>query len=851
MSALVPDFILRMDAEGRGSGSFAAAGLFVDIPGFTQLTETLMEHGRAGAEELVRTLRFYFDPPIAAVHGAGGFVAGFAGDSFTALFPAEAAPGEAAPGERMIAAYALRAALEMRRLFDAQPERETPFGTFPFSFRIGLSWGEVSWGIVRASPERRYFYFQGPAIEACTSVEQLADRGDIVLDEAFAQRACDVPLAPIPGHAARRLVACPPPVLPPRRLAPAPEGDGLFVDPAVASAPPLGEFRNVASVFAAFALVTAGAAGASRVLGRLDPGAYAELTCLLHELATLYGGTFTGLDAGDKGTTALVHFGAPVSHENDAERALDFALELRSRAPPQLAVRAGVTCDIRYAGFNGGTDRHDYACVGRATNLAARLMMAAPWGEIWSDEQAARSVDDHYQWSPRRARRFKGFEYALQVFALERRRVSVQRQISDLGPIGREAELSRLRAIVGPLVGLGEGPPGARLVYVEGETGLGKSYLIEHFHAELQREAPPSPGFLWLDASCDQTIRGSLNAVEYAVRQHFQRSVWLDLPGRGASLEEILRALGELFRAECAARPVLVHLEDAHWADEDSLAAFAHVARACRDLPLAILVSTRRRDDGSPVRLIEPGVPAEVIELGPLRVEQLAVIASAVFGGSVPGMILEILRDNAGGNPLYAQEILSYWLADKGHTMSSITGTFTPPRGLMSLLTARLDRLDAGVRATVQAASVLGREFELSVLARMIGDPPVLARHLRVGVSQCIWRPVGQQRCRFTSVLLCNAAYEMQSRARLAELHRRAAEAILAVHDGDLDDHLTALARHFYRAGALEEARPYFLAAARKAEERGAREEAARLHRAYEKISAVESARELPPTSVV
>ena len=69
MSALVPDFILRMDAEGRGSGSFAAAGLFVDIPGFTQLTETLMEHGRAGAEELVRTLRFYFDPPIAATCG--------------------------------------------------------------------------------------------------------------------------------------------------------------------------------------------------------------------------------------------------------------------------------------------------------------------------------------------------------------------------------------------------------------------------------------------------------------------------------------------------------------------------------------------------------------------------------------------------------------------------------------------------------------------------------------------------------------------------------------------------------------------------------------------------------------
>ncbi|MCC6552130.1 MAG: AAA family ATPase [Polyangiaceae bacterium] len=930
MNPLVPGFILREDAAGRTAGSFAAAALFIDIPGFTQLTETLLEHGRAGAEALAGTLRFYFDPLIAAVHDAGGFVSSFAGDAFTALFPAPRAGPERDAADR-----ALRAAIAMRRFFEAHPVRETPFGAFPFSFKVGLSWGRVAWGVVRASPTRSYFYFQGPAIDACASIEQRAHSGDVLLDEAFLGRVDAPGAAPIAGDPpAWRLVASD---APPR--APLPRdarggGGERFVDPAVAGAPPLGEFRNVASVFLSFSDVAPAAAAppddAAPPPGPRAPG-FPELILLIHELSTLYGGTFTGVDAGDKGTTALVHFGAPISHENDAERALDFALEVRARAPSPVRVRAGITCDIRYAGFNGGTERHDYACIGRATNLAARLVMAAPWGEIWCDEQTLRSVDDHYQWSSRRARRFKGFEASVQVYALERRRVSVQRQVSDLGLIGRDAELRRLWAMVAPLLGAGQGEGAARVMHVDGEAGLGKSYLVESFHREL-REARPARRLLWLDARCDQTIRSSLNAVEYALRGCFLPAVWVDrderracfeeglagllsrlpedradlreaierarpilaslvgiragsegprsqrglqpgeppaprdpgapeAPAAGAAapaarprFDEILVALCAYFRAECATRPVVLYLEDAHWADEDSLAAIAAVVRACKDLPLAVICTSRRGDDGTPLRLpIDPEIPSEVMELGPLREPHLVAIASAVFGGAVPKMMVDLLRENAGGNPLYAQEILSYWLADKGQTMSSITGTFSPPRSITSLLVARLDRLEPGVRATVLAASVLGREFELAVLARMLPATSALERHIRVGEMHCIWRavddadpvrgegarltaPLAGRRYQFTNVMLCSAAYEMQSKARLRDLHRLAAEAILSVHGKD-DAHLTALARHFYRAGALTESMPYFLAAARKAEERDALEEARRLYRAYEKIT--------------
>ena len=83
---------------------------------------------------------------------------------------------------------------------------------------------------------------------------------------------------------------------------------------------------------------------------------------------------------------STIHFGAPVSHENDTERALDFVLELRRLLGQLTRLRAGVTRDIRYVGWNGGTRRQEFACLGRATNLAARLCSdAGPWQVLVTD----------------------------------------------------------------------------------------------------------------------------------------------------------------------------------------------------------------------------------------------------------------------------------------------------------------------------------------------------------------------------------------------------------------------------------------------------------------------------------
>src|SRR5262249_38440288 len=151
----------------------------------------------------------------------------------------------------------------------------------------------------------------------------------------------------------------------------APTEGALFLAPGVAEIPPLGEFRDVVSCFLSFER----APDVPRLIRLLD------------ELASGYGGTFTGLDFGDQGISSLLHFRAPRSHENDTERELDFVLDLRERLGDLGRMRAGVTRDVRYVGWNGGARRREFACLGRGTNLAARLMMTAAWGEVLCDPQ--------------------------------------------------------------------------------------------------------------------------------------------------------------------------------------------------------------------------------------------------------------------------------------------------------------------------------------------------------------------------------------------------------------------------------------------------------------------------------
>ena len=785
---------------------------------------------------------------------------------------------------RNVAEDALIASSRMQSFFAVNPVYRTPYGDFPFSVRIGLSFGQVSYWIVHVAQGTAYYFFAGPAIHAAAASEHRAASGAVVFDEAFRSRVPKHESSPIaPGFFLAEPYASVD-ELPISGGAPPVLKSGIFVAPGVIDVPPQGEFREVASAFFAFENVT-------------NPPA---LIRQLHELATRYGGTFTGLDAGDKGNNCLIHFGAPVSHENDTERALDFILELRRGLERETRIRAGITKGIRYVGFNGGSRRLEFACLGRATNLAARLMMSAPWGEIYCAPDVVADAQKSYEFRKQSALSFKGFaEPVAASSVVAKKQVSVQKVFHAKELIGRDAELERLGSAIAPIFASPGGQHGrfAGVIYIDGEAGLGKSYLVETYR-RLQTSESGQP-CLWIQAPCDQTLQSALNPFESAIKEYAgitetsskeQKRVllgatldrliahlperetwlrgeldqarwlfagWLGMPLPGSPYERLdprarfARTLSALFawiRAETFKQPVIFHIEDAHWIDSETRGAIQSIARAAAsttDWPtrLAIVCTARYRDDGALCRFdLDRIVPRTEVALGPLAPDHIGKIAANMMGRPVPEVFLSLLFDNAAGNPFFTEEIVGYWGDPESPALVGEMSLTAPsvallPSDVNTLLIARLDRLPAPLKNAVFAAAVLGAEFDLRVLTAMVnGRPEDVAEQVRGIEVQRIWLPISPIRYRFRNTLLRNAAYELQARARLQRLHLDAAKAIEAVYAEDLDSHLVELARHYRRAEVNDRARHYLLWAARQAVSRYSHAQAKRHYKAYFKL---------------
>jgi class 3 adenylate cyclase len=190
MYRLVPEFIQIKFAAGETAGTFQSIALFVDISGFTPLTETLMRHGQDGAEVLARITKDVLEPLIQSVFEHGGFVTGLAGDAFTALFPADAHK------------HALAAAWRARHTMAISGQKQTAYGDFAIAVKIGMAVGHVAWGILSSDDKSRAaYYFQGPVIDGCAFSEKLAQSGDIIVSpELFKAIGSAVSADPVGDH---------------------------------------------------------------------------------------------------------------------------------------------------------------------------------------------------------------------------------------------------------------------------------------------------------------------------------------------------------------------------------------------------------------------------------------------------------------------------------------------------------------------------------------------------------------------------------------------------------------------------------------------------------------------------
>lgn len=579
----------------------------------------------------------------------------------------------------------------------------------------------------------------------------------------------------------------------------------------------------------------------SRVLiERLPPGEaealVAECVVQMSSAVEEFGGAVHSRE--DDGICAC--FGVGRAREDDPERAIRTALRI-------LEVVGGYARDVAQTwrvpdfgvrvGIDTGRASHARADM---SDFADRIRRAAPPGAIAVGEETERRLAHRFAFEPlgaARASRLIGLRAPSRAPALR-------------PLVGRDSEVARF-ALATTELAAGRG----QALLIAGEPGIGKTRLLAELRARI-----PEP-VTWLEGHCLSYggprsspfvdafrlwLGVETGAAEILVRTRVRARL---APLFGADEQRFLPVLGRLLGIDSGASaevrrddlattatrhaytawveqlarktPVVLAIEDMHWADASTRELAEDLLSLTDDAPL-LLVSTLRRDPDSEGWRFRSRLLGDFSHRGaelvlePLSPEETSRLLATLLPGPFDEPTRAEIVARAEGNPLYLEELLRALIAGGSLEQRHRTWTTTlsparllPPT-LENLLVARIDRLEPGARRLAQLAAVIGREFPVSVLSRTAQDDTLngLRGLLRAEIVREV-RRYPELVCAFRHGLLQEAALSTLASSRRRELYRRVASAFEQVYADSLDDHLERLAHYHAQAGDLGRAREY------------------------------------------
>ena len=852
----IPYFIQEQFLNNRTCGHFNAYTIFVDLSGFTPLTETLMKEGNEGAEELSNSLNNIFEPMVRLVYQNKGFIPYFAGDAFTGVFEHTKDPIEI-----------IQTACQLRALFVREGIKKTRFGDFEIGIKIGISFGEVRWGVVGES--LKAFYFRGPAINGCAAAEHYASGQEIILDRFFLEKmpAQKYSLEDL-GSGYKKLLS----TNVDRNLIaddffiPSISGKVLrnFLPKSIVRFNDAGEFRRVTTLFISFEGIT-------------KHEDFDKFTSLILDQFNNFSGYFKEIDFGDKGGVMLGFFGAPISFENNTERVLELALAIKEGTEilseeMSVKIKMGITAGLAFTGIIGGAERCQYAAVGNRVNIAARLMVKADWGEILVDEEI-RKVKQ-YKFIHKGDIQYKGVAADIPTYIFQGRKALIKSGYKGVMK-GRKKILKKLFNFIEPVLSGNYNV----LVYIFGEAGLGKSRLT----FELRRKLKKKKDLTWIVCQADQILQKPFNPFISALSVFFDQSandnaalnlekfeenfnflsedlmasvhgqaevvrkellrtksilaaqigifyknsLWDQLDAKGR-YQNVSSALTSFFLSLSIIRPLVIELEDGHWYDDSSQEFLNSFCKEITGFPIALVVTSRYKDDGTKKFLI----PKEVLKENYIRLHRInlknlslkatkGVLEQKLNGATHPDFNL-VIHQLTNGNPFYLEQVIAYYLEENFLVEEAGLWNLKETHGVVSdsinaILMARIDRLSDLVKATVKTAAVIGREFEIPVLSAVLqnhedfdfGSQATIKEQISAAEKGQIWQSMNEIKYIFRHALLREAVYEMQLRTQLKKLHLTIAASIEQIYQDNLSEKYIDLAFHYEQAEVSEKTNFY------------------------------------------
>jgi class 3 adenylate cyclase/tetratricopeptide (TPR) repeat protein len=778
----------------------------------------------------------------------GGELLKFGGDALLFLFRGDDHPEQACD-----------AAVEMRASLRAAAAVPTSAGRFSLSMSVGVHAGDIELFLV-GSPTRELLVL-GPGASAVALAEKAADAGQVVVSPATAARLPRGSARPRDDGALllrRRL-----PHTAASRPASAPSDTGqrmatLFptaLGEYLAPGPPDPEHRVATIAFVRFS-------GTDTVLAQEGPQALAErlhaLVSTVEEALEAEGVTLLATDLDTDGGKFFLGAGVPSTREDDEGRMLR-ALRRIADADLPLPLQLGVNRGHVFAAEVGVDGRAAYSAMGDTTNTAARIMSTAAPGAIHAHPDVLEHSRTRFAVTPAGPFAMKGKAQPLAVYAVGEE-TGTREGVDDarLPFLGRDAESATVRRALADALGGAGG-----VITVDGATGMGKSRLV---HEALDTATGTTGArrivFRAEPYGASSTYRmlrdplRTLLGVTRAEPQVMGRALLATLERSAPDLVPMASLLADVVQVEVASSPesdridpqfradrtadlvvdllgrlvpgpLVVVVEEAHWADGASVALLNRLAFATEGRPWAVVVVRRGETGGfapaSGVRVDLQPLPPDVIE----HLVHAATEATPLRPHEVAAIV-----ERAEGNPLFVEEVTR--LAVGSGSLDQL------PESVHAAMSTQIDQLHPRVRRILRYCAVLGRSFRREVLQRILASDDITLDAAMLSALSSFIEPDDESRVRFRNSLVRDAAYEGLAFRVRAHIHGLAGEVLEAVST-DRDADSPTLALHFERAGDAARTWRYSQMAGNLAERSYANADAARHLQ-----NAIEVSRRLP-----
>ena len=819
---------------------------FVDISGFTKMTERLARHGRIGAEEMNDLLDTCFSRLLAVAYADGAGLIKWGGDAVLLLFDG--------PDHQ---ARAARAAYRMRATLRSIGRLSSTAGLVSLRMSVGIHTDTFLFFLV--GEDHRELLIAGPAATRTVSMESIATAGEIVVSGETAAgldpRVVGAPTGE--GFLLRRE----PDVRHPFE-APAPDVHGI--DIGLTLSPPVRDHLRSGSVDAEhrnLAVAFVEISGVDELVQRSGPGGTAlaldATVRAVQRACARHGVTFLESDISADGVKLLLIAGAPASTGRDDDAML-LAMREVMDAPHVPNLRIGVNTGNVFVAVFGPTFRRTYSIKGDAVNLAARVMGKAAHGQILATQAVVDRCRTGFDLEALEPFLVKGKAKPVQAFAVGAagRSVLVEQDRTPL--VGREAEMMTLLEALDAAV-----ERRGSIVDIVGEPGMGKSRLIDELtsragaltvliaHCERYESTTPYFPFRSMlrellgvrdddvdDKGLAQRLIDRIEAnapdlLPWLPLLAIPLDVWVPPTPEVEGLDdEFVRArmadVLDRFLELVLPTPTLIVFDDVHWMDDASADLLRRIAASVPRRPWMVCLTRRWEEAG--LRLPSE-VEAITLALEPLDPDRAtALIETATESDPLPPHVMAALTERSGGNPLFLRELVS--ATKQSGSLDALPAT------VEELMASQIDRLAPADRALLRYASVLGASFEAAMVTAMLADDGWR-------VDEAMWPRlsgfVGRDAdggMRFKHALIRDAAYGALPFRRRRELHCRVGTAIELDHGPNAEDHAELLSLHFHAAQEYVRAWKYSRLAGERAQEKFALVEAADFYR-----RALESAR--------